>query len=32
MEGLLECEHQGAVILLRRTSAGGVPMGDFSAV
>ena len=24
MEGLLECEHQGAVILLRRTSAGGV--------
>lgn len=27
MEGLLECEHQGAVILLRRTSAGGCPWG-----
>lgn len=32
MEGLLVCEYQGEVIELRRTSAGGVPMGDFSAV
>ena len=31
MEGLLVCEYQGKVIQLRRTSAGGVPMGDFSA-
>lgn len=31
MEGLLLCEHQGDIIELRRTSAGGVPMGDFSA-
>lgn len=31
MEGLLLCEHQGDVIEIRRTSAGGVPMGDFSA-
>ena len=32
MEGLLVCEYQGEVIELRRTSASGVPMGDFSAV
>ncbi|MDY3013771.1 MAG: AAA family ATPase [Evtepia sp.] len=31
MEGQLLCEHQGRTILLQRTSAGGVPMGDFSA-
>ena len=31
MEGLLECEHQGAVIL-RAGPPPGVPMGDFSAV
>lgn len=31
MEGLLVCEHQGEVIEIRRTSASGVPMGDFSA-
>ena len=31
MEGLLVCEYQGKVIQLRRTSASGVPMGDFSA-
>ena len=32
MEGLLVCEFQGRVLELRRTSASGVPMGDFSAV
>ena len=32
MEGLLVCEHEGQLIELRRTSRGGVPMGDFSAV
>ncbi len=31
MEGLLVCEYQGKVIEIRRTSASGVPMGDFSA-
>ena len=31
MEGLLLCEHQGDIIEVRRTSSGGVPMGDFSA-
>ena len=31
MEGLLLCEHQGALIEIRRTSSGGIPMGDFSA-
>lgn len=31
MEGLLVCQHQGRIIQLRRTSNGGVPMGDFSA-
>lgn len=31
MEGLLLCQHQGDVIEIRRTSASGVPMGDFSA-
>ena len=31
IEGLLLCEYQGEVIEVRRTSAGGVPMGDFSA-
>ena len=32
MEGLLVCEFQGRVLELRRTSASGMPMGDFSAV
>lgn len=32
MEGLMVCEYQGNVIEVRRTSGGGVPMGDFSAV
>ena len=32
MEGLLECEQDGRVLELRRTSASGVPMGEFSAV
>ena len=32
MEGLLLCEHQGEILEIRRTSAGGIPMGDFSAV
>ena len=32
MEGLLECEQDGRVLELRRTSVGGVPMGEFSAV
>lgn len=32
MEGLLLCQHQGNTIEIRRTSASGVPMGDFSAV
>ena len=31
MEGLLLCEYQGEIIEVRRTSASGVPMGDFSA-
>ena len=31
MEGLLLCEHQGERIEIRRTSASGTPMGDFSA-
>ena len=31
MEGLLVCEHEGKRLELRRTSAGGVPMGEFSA-
>lgn len=31
MEGLLVCEHEGKVLELRRTSAAGVPMGQFSA-
>ena len=31
MEGLLLCEHQGEILEIRRTSAGGIPMGDFSA-
>ena len=31
MEGLLVCEHQGKTLELRRTSAAGVPMGEFSA-
>ncbi|MBQ2926271.1 MAG: AAA family ATPase [Ruminiclostridium sp.] len=32
MEGLLLCEHQGEILEIRRTSASGIPMGDFSAV
>lgn len=32
MEGLLVCEHQGKRIELRRSSLGGIPMGEFSAV
>ena len=32
MEGLMVCEHQGRVLEIRRTSGGGVPMGDFSAL
>lgn len=31
MEGLLVCEHGGQLVELRRTSAGSVPMGTFSA-
>lgn len=31
MEGLLVCEHEGKLLELRRTSAAGVPMGQFSA-
>lgn len=31
MEGLLLCEYRGEVIEVRRTSASGTPMGDFSA-
>lgn len=32
MEGLLVCEHEGRRIELRRSSLGGIPMGEFSAV
>lgn len=32
MEGLLVCEHEGKRIELRRSSLGGIPMGEFSAV
>lgn len=32
MEGLLVCQWGDKIIEIRRTSAGGVPMGDFSAV
>lgn len=32
MEGLLECEYQGARILLRRSSGKGGPMSSFSAI
>ena len=32
MEGLLLCRHEGRTIQVRRTSAGGVPMGVFSAL
>ncbi|MCI8827677.1 MAG: AAA family ATPase [Ruminiclostridium sp.] len=32
MEGSMLCEYSGSVIEVRRTSQGGVPMGDFSAV
>ena len=32
MEGLLDCTHQGARILLRRFDDQGIPMGGFSAV
>ncbi len=31
MEGLLICEYQGDILEVRRTSASGTPMGDFSA-
>lgn len=32
MEGLLVCRWGDKILEIRRTSAGGVPMGDFSAV
>lgn len=32
MEGLLVCEQDGRTLEVRRTSASGIPMGDFSAV
>ena len=32
MEGVLECEHRGRVITLRRYTRGAVPMGVFEAV
>lgn len=32
MEGLMVCEYEEKIIEVRRTSGGGVPMGEFSAV
>jgi len=32
MEGLLECSYAGRRIILRRSSAQGIPMGSFSAL